>query len=164
MLNQHTLGNGGVGFLFAATGPMAIILAKAARGHLSDADIASWVAVGYGLPAFLTLGFSLSCHQPIPFAWSIAAVPCSARRSSGSFAECIGAYLTAGALIAVQAATGLGKRAMDLIPITLFMAMVAAMFLLWHRLLRPGPDVTSSQGRPRSGWAEADPRKRPEGP
>lgn len=32
MLNQHTLGNGMVGFLFAATGPMAIILATAARG------------------------------------------------------------------------------------------------------------------------------------
>ena len=84
MLNQHTLGNGMVGFLFAATGPMAIILATAARGHLSDADTASWVAVGYGLPAFLTLGFSPSCRQPIFFAWSIAAAPCSARRSSGS--------------------------------------------------------------------------------
>ena len=74
-----------------------------------------------------------------------------------SFAECIGAYLTDGALIAVQAATGVGKRAMDLIPIPLFMATVAAMFLLWHRLLRPGPDVRSSQGRPRSGRAEAGP-------
>jgi benzoate membrane transport protein len=66
MLNQHTLGNGVVGFLCAATGPMAIILATTARGHLSDADTASWVAAGYGLPAFLTLGFSLSCRQPMP--------------------------------------------------------------------------------------------------
>ena len=130
MLNQHTLGNGVVGFLFATTGPMAIILAAAARGNLSEADTASWVAAGYGLPALLTLGFSLYYRQPLAFAWSIAAavvVGTSIERLS--FAECIGAYLATGALMTVLGATGLGKRAMDLIPIPLVMAMVAAMFL-----------------------------------
>jgi benzoate membrane transport protein len=84
MLNQHTLGNGEVGFLLAATGPLAIILATAARGHLSDADTASWVAAGYALPAFLTLGFSLSHRQPIAFAWSPRSSLCWALPASAS--------------------------------------------------------------------------------
>ena len=36
--------NGLIGFIFAATGPVAIILSVGMRGGLSEAELASWVA------------------------------------------------------------------------------------------------------------------------
>jgi benzoate membrane transport protein len=129
-LNQHTLGNGVVGFLFAATGPLAILLATAARGHLSEAEIASWVASGYGLPGVMTIAFSLYYRQPLAFSWSIAgAVVVGTALDRLSFEEAIGAYLATGMLMAVLGTTGLAARVMAWVPIPLVMAMVAAMFL-----------------------------------
>src|SRR3954447_17488363 len=122
MLNQHTLGNGVVGFLFASTGPMAIILAAAARGHLSEAEIASWVTAGYGFPGILTIAFSVYYRQPLVFAWSIAgAVVVGTALERISFDEAIGAYLATGVLLAVLGATGLAKRVMSWVPIPLIM-------------------------------------------
>jgi benzoate membrane transport protein len=129
-LDQHTVGNGVVAFLFATTGPMAILLAAAARGRLGEADIASWVAGAYGLTALLTIGFSLTYRQPLVFAWSIpGAVVAGAALDHVSLPEAVGAYLVTGALIAVLGATGLATRVMAWVPVELVMAMVAALFL-----------------------------------
>jgi benzoate membrane transport protein len=129
-LNQHTLGNGVVGFLFAATGPLAILFAAAARGKLSEAEIASWVASGYGLPSVMTIAFSLYYRQPLAFSWSIAgAVVAGTALDRLSFDEAIGAYLATGLLMTVLGASGLATRVMAWVPIPLVMAMVAAMFL-----------------------------------
>ena len=35
--------NGLIGFLFAATGPVAVILSVGLRGGLSESDLASWI-------------------------------------------------------------------------------------------------------------------------
>jgi benzoate membrane transport protein len=132
MLTQHTIGNGVVGFLFAATGPMAVIFAAGARGNLSAADIASWVASGYGLPALVTIGFAVYHRQPLAFSWTIAGgVVVGTALERLSFNEAIGAYLATGVLMAVLGATGLVKRVMDWVPIPLVMAMVAGMFFPW---------------------------------
>jgi benzoate membrane transport protein len=129
-LNQHTVGNGVVGFLFAATGPMAILLAVATRANLSQADIASWVAAAYGLTAFLSIGFSVYYRQPLVFAWSIAgAVVAGTALERISFEEAIGAYVATGALMALLGVTGLATRVMAYVPAPLVMAMVAGMFL-----------------------------------
>jgi benzoate membrane transport protein len=130
VLNQHTLGNGIVGFLFATTGPLAILFAAAARGNLSEAEIASWVASGYALPGVMTLAFSLVYRQPLAFSWSIAgAVVVGTALDHLSFDEAIGAYLATGVLMAVLGVSGLASRVMAWVPIPLVMAMVAAMFL-----------------------------------
>ena len=130
MINQHTLGNGVVGFLFATTGPLAILLAAAARGNLSEAEIASWVAAGYGLTGVMTLAFSLTYRQPLAFSWSIAgAVVVGTALDRLSFPEAIGAYLATGLLMTVLGLSGLATRVMSWVPIPLVMAMVAAMFL-----------------------------------
>ena len=132
MLNQHTIGNGVVGFLFAATGPMAVIFAAAARGNLGAADIASWVAAGYGLPALVTIAFAVYHRQPLAFSWTIAGgVVVGTALDRLSFNEAVGAYLATGVLMAVLGATGLVKRVMDWVPIPLVMAMVAGMFFPW---------------------------------
>jgi benzoate membrane transport protein len=109
---------------------MAILLATAARGNLGEADIASWVASGYGLVGFLSIGFSLYYRQPLAFAWTIAgAVVVGAALDRLSFAEAIGAYIATGIFMAVLGASGLVKRVMAYVPVPLVMAMVAGMFL-----------------------------------
>jgi benzoate membrane transport protein len=130
VLNQHTLGNGVVGFLFAATGPMAILLASAARGTLTEADLAAWVAAAYALPSVITLGFSLVYRQPLVFAWTIpGTVVVGVALPRLAFDEVVGAYVVTGVLVALLGVTGLGTRAMAYVPIPLVMAMVAGMFL-----------------------------------
>jgi benzoate membrane transport protein len=130
MLTQHTLGNGVVGFLFATTGPLAILFAAAARGNLSETELASWVAAGYALPSLLSIAFSVVYRQPLVFAWSIpGTVVVGVALERLTFAEVIGAYVVTGLVIAVLGATGLATRAMAFVPIPLVMAMVAGMFL-----------------------------------
>src|SRR5262245_51563142 len=47
----HTA-SGLAGFLFAATGPVAVILATGTRGGLSEADLASWVFGAFFINGF----------------------------------------------------------------------------------------------------------------
>src|SRR3982750_2112977 len=46
-----------VAFLFACTGPVAIILSVGARGGLSESDIASWNSVDFLLNSFISFEF-----------------------------------------------------------------------------------------------------------
>ena len=66
-----SIANGIVGFLFACTGPVAIIIAVATAGGLSEADIASWLFAGFAIGGLITIAFSLLYRQPLSFAWSI---------------------------------------------------------------------------------------------
>ena len=129
-LNQHTVGNGVVGFMFAATGPIALLFAAAARGGLSEADIASWVFAAYAPASLLSIGFSVYFRQPLVFAWTIpGTVVVGVALDRLTFNEAIGGYFVTGALIAVLGMTGLARRAMAYVPIPLVMAMVAGLFL-----------------------------------
>src|SRR5512134_2260025 len=60
-----------VAFLFAASGPVAIILAVGARGGLSESDIASWIFAAFFLNSLMSIGFSIVYRQPLVFLWSI---------------------------------------------------------------------------------------------
>ena len=63
--------NAFVGFLFAATGPVAIILTVGARGGLSEADLASWIFGSFFLNGLITIVFCAVYRQPLVFFWSI---------------------------------------------------------------------------------------------
>lgn len=63
--------NAVVAFLFAATGPVAIILAVGARGVLSESDIASWIFGAFFANGLISVAFSLLYRQPLIFLWSI---------------------------------------------------------------------------------------------
>ena len=129
-LNQHTVGNGVVGFMFAATGPIALLFAAAARGGLSEAEIASWVFAAYAPASLLSIGFSVYHRQPLVFAWTIPGTGVvGVALDRLTFNEAIGGYFVTGALIAVLGMTGLARRAMAYVPIPLVMAMVAGLFL-----------------------------------
>ena len=119
-----------VAFLFAASGPVAIILATGARGGLSESDIASWIFGGFFLNSLITLAFTLGYRQPLVFFWSIpGTVLVGPALTHLSFAEVIGAFLATGVLMLVLGWTGWVRRAMDAVPMPIVMAMVAGVFL-----------------------------------
>src|SRR5947199_10046535 len=63
--------NGCIGWLFAVTGPVAIILAVGSNGGLSEAEIASWIFGVFFFNGLITLLFSALYRQPLVFFWTI---------------------------------------------------------------------------------------------
>ena len=59
--------NGFIGFVFAASGPVAIILSVGTRGGLSPAELASWVFGVFFVNGLITLGMSWRYREPLAF-------------------------------------------------------------------------------------------------
>ncbi|WP_411730713.1 benzoate/H(+) symporter BenE family transporter [Paeniglutamicibacter sp.] len=137
-------GNGVIGLIFSASGPIAVTLAVGAVGGLSQAELASWVFGIFLSAGLATIVMSLLYRQPLGFAWSIpGTVLLGPSLQHLSFPEVVGAFFVAGVLILALGATGLVRRIMAAIPMPIVMAMVAAVFL------RFGTDiVTSTQSNP----------------
>jgi benzoate membrane transport protein len=119
-----------VAFLFAASGPVAIILSVGARGGLSESDIASWIFAAFCLNSLISIAFTLAYRQPLVFLWSIpGAVLVGPALGHLGFAEVIGAFLATGLLMLVLGLSGWVRRAMEAVPMPIVMAMVAGVFL-----------------------------------
>ncbi len=119
-----------VAFLFAASGPVAIILSVGARGGLSESDIASWIFAAFCLNSIISLAFTLAYRQPLIFLWSIpGAVLVGPALGHLGFPEVIGAFVATGLLMLVLGLSGWVRRAMESVPMPIVMAMVAGVFL-----------------------------------
>src|SRR5262249_47047645 len=122
--------SGLVGFLFAASGPLAIILATGTRGGLSEAQLASWVFGSLFLNGVISVTYSLGYRQPLVFFWTIpGTVLIAPALGHLSFAEVVGAYIVTGAVMIALGALGLVRRAMAAVPMPIVMGMVAGVFL-----------------------------------
>jgi benzoate membrane transport protein len=122
--------NAVVAFLFACTGPLAIVLSVAAGAGMSEADIASWIFGGFFLNSLITIAFSLAYRQPLVFLWSIpGSVLLGPALAHVSFPEAVGAFLATGVLMLVLGLSGWVRRAMEAVPMPIVMAMVAGVFL-----------------------------------
>jgi benzoate membrane transport protein len=133
--------NGLVGFLFAASGPLAIVLAAGTKGGLSEADLASWVFGSLLVNGIVSIVFCLRYRQPLVFFWTIpGTVLIAPALSHLSFAEVIGAYVVTGLLMTALGMAGWVQRAMQAIPMPVVMGMVAGVFLTfgldWVRAFR----------------------------
>ena len=119
-----------VAFLFAASGPVAIILAVGARGGLTESDIASWIFAAFFVNGLISIALSLLYRQPLIFLWSIpGAVLVGPALGHLSFPEVIGAFLATGLLMLLLGLSGWVRRAMEAVPMPIVMAMVAGVFL-----------------------------------
>ena len=119
-----------VAFLFAASGPVAIILSVGARGGLSESDIASWIFAAFCLNSVISIAFTVRYRQPLIFLWSIpGSVLVGPALAHLSFPEVIGAFLATGVLMVLLGLSGWVRRAMDAVPMPIVMAMVAGVFL-----------------------------------
>ena len=122
--------NAVIAFIFAASGPVAIILAVGTRGGLSPADMSSWLFGSFFLNGLISIFFCRYYRQPLVFFWTIAGtVLVGPALGHLSFAEVIGAFHATGILMLVLGASGWVKRAMDAVPMPIVMAMVAGVFL-----------------------------------
>ena len=119
-----------VAFIFATTGPVAIILAVAHQGGLSESDLSSWLFGSFFLNGLISIAFCWIYRQPLVFFWSIpGAVLIGPALGHLSFAEVIGAYHLTGLLMLALGASGWVRRAMQAAVMPIVMAMVAGVFL-----------------------------------
>src|SRR6202163_647461 len=121
--------NGFIGWGFSATAPLAIILAVGTRGGLSEAELASWIFGVFFINGWITILFCWLYRQPLAFFWTIpGTVLVGPALAHLSFAEVIGAYYATGVLMLVLGVSGWVRRAMDILPMPIVMAMVAGVF------------------------------------
>ncbi|MCE2780289.1 benzoate/H(+) symporter BenE family transporter [Limnohabitans sp.] len=122
--------NGLIGFIFAATGPVAIILSVGTRGGLSPEELASWVFGVFFVNGLVTWLMSWRYTTPLAFGWTIpGTVLVGPALQHLSFAEVIGAFYATSALILVLGLSGWVKRVMAALPMPIVMGMVAGVFL-----------------------------------
>ncbi|MEO0002949.1 MAG: hypothetical protein RLZZ22_641 [Pseudomonadota bacterium] len=122
--------NGLIGFIFSATGPVAIILSVGTRGGLSPAELASWIFGVFFVNGLLTLAMSWRYHMPLGFAWTIpGTVLVGPALQHLSFAEVIGAFYATSLLVLLLGLSGWVKRLMAALPMPIVMGMVAGVFL-----------------------------------
>ncbi len=129
-LNSRTILGGSVAFLFAVTGPLAIILSVTRSVGLPEDVTMGWIFGGYGVCGLASIVFSLLYKQPIGLAWTIpgAAILLSALDHL-SFAEAVAAYLASGLLIAMLGVSGWIGWLTERTPVPVVMGMVAGVFL-----------------------------------
>ena len=122
--------NGLIGFIFAATGPVAVILSVGLRGGLSESDLASWIFGAFFLNGLITLLMSWRYRQPLAFFWTIpGTVLVGPALEHLSFAQVIGAFFATGVLMLLLGISGWVRRAMTAVPMPIVMGMVAGVFL-----------------------------------
>jgi benzoate membrane transport protein len=122
--------HGFIGWVFAATGPVAIILSVGTAGHLTELELASWIFGVFVVNGLITMLFCWLYRQPLAFFWTIpGTVLVGPSLAHLSFPKVIGAYYATGLLIVLLGATGWVKRAMQAVPMPIVMGMVAGVFL-----------------------------------
>jgi benzoate membrane transport protein len=99
--------NGLIGLIFAATGPVAVILAVGTGGGLSQEELASWVFGVFFLNGILTVLACWIYRQPLAFFWTIpGTVLVGPALGHLSFAEVVGAFFGTGLLMLVLGLSG----------------------------------------------------------
>jgi benzoate membrane transport protein len=122
--------NGLIGFVFAATGPVAVILAVGGAGGLTREQLASWLFGCFFLNGVLTVLACWLYRQPLSFFWTIpGTVLVGPALTHLTWPQVVGAFFVTGLLIVVLGLTGWVRRLMAVIPMPIVMAMVAGVFL-----------------------------------
>ena len=119
-----------VGFLFAATGPVAIILSAGAQGDLSAQQLASWIFGSFFVNGLLTIVLSAWYRTPLIHFFTIpGTVLVGQALGHAPFSQVVGAYIATGVLITLLGLSGWMKRAQAVVPMPIVMGMVAGVFL-----------------------------------
>ena len=122
--------NGLIGFMFAATGPVAVILSIGTAGGLDRTQLASWIFGAFFINGLVTIALSWRYRLPLVCFWTIpGAVLVGQALDHASHAEVLGAYLLTGALMTALGLSGWMSRLQSLMPMTIVMGMVAGVFL-----------------------------------
>ena len=119
-----------VAFVFAVTGPIAVMLTVGVSGNMPAHEIASWMFGAFTINGLISVGFCLWYRQPLVFLWSIPGIVLVGNALEHlSFSEIVGAYLLTGVLIFGLGVSGWLKRVAAWLPMPIVMGMVAGVFL-----------------------------------
>lgn len=122
--------NAFIAFIFAASGPVAIILSVGTRGGLSESDLSSWIFGSFFVNGLVSIAFCWLYRQPLVFFWTIpGTVLVGPALGHLSFPEVIGAFLATGLLMLLLGLSGWVRRFMEAVPMPIVMGMVAGVFL-----------------------------------
>ncbi len=126
----NALANAIIGFSFAASGPVAVILAVGSKGGLDESQLSSWIFGAFFVNAILTIVACWKYRTPMVFFWTIpGTVLVGPALAHLSFPEVVGAFYATGLLMLLLGLSGWVRRAMELIPMPIVMGMVAGVFL-----------------------------------
>ncbi len=129
-VRPHHLANAVVAFLFASTGPVALILTVGIAGGLGTEILSSWIFIGFAAGGAITLAMSWFYRQPLAFAWTISGTAIAGQALlKYPFAEIVGAYMATGAIMILLGLSGGFSAIMRYTPQPIVMAMVAGVFL-----------------------------------
>ena len=122
--------SGFVGFIFAATGPLAIILSVGTAAGLAKEQLASWIFGVFFVNGAITFLMSWIYNQPLCFFWTIpGTVLVGSSLQHLAFPDVIGAFYVTGFLVLFLGCSGWIKRMMQFMPMPIVMGMVAGVFL-----------------------------------
>lgn len=129
-VRPYHLVNAIVAFLFAATGPVALMLTIGIAGGLSTENLSSWIFIGFVAGGAITFVMSWLYKQPLAFAWTISGTAIAGPALlKYEFGEVVGAYMVTGAIMILLGISGGFKALLKVTPQPIVMAMVAGVFL-----------------------------------
>lgn len=129
-MRGDTVVNAIIAFLFAITGPVAIVLTIQQQGRLTDSDVASWLFGAFAVNGIVSAILCIRYRQPLVFLWTMpGSVLVGQALDHFSFVQIIGTYYATGLFMLVLGLSGLMRTCMNRIPMPIIMAMVAGVFL-----------------------------------
>lgn len=129
-IGPEYLSNAVVALIFAASGPLAVILASGQAGGLSSGQLTSWVFAAFFFNGLLTIVASVAYRQPLGFFWTIpGTVVVGTSLAHLPWSDVLGAFVVTALLILVLGLTGWVGIVMRMLPMPIVMAMVAGVFL-----------------------------------
>ena len=148
-LTKDNITNGFIAFLFAVTGPVAIMLLVGTKTGLSNQELSSWLFGAFAINSIISIIFCFWFKQPLVFMWSIPGIILiGSSIDKFSFNEIIGAYIVTGFFLTFLGFTNILGWINKKIPIEIVMGMVAAIFLQfslnWLYSLKESPLLSGS--------------------
>ena len=129
-ITKENITNGFVAFLFAVTGPVAIMLLVGTKTSLSNQELSSWLFGAFAINSVISIIFSFWFRKPLVFMWSIPGIILiGSSIENYSFNEIVGTYLVTGIFLTFLGFTNILNWINKKIPIEIVMGMVAAIFL-----------------------------------
>ena len=148
-INKENITNGFVAFLFAVTGPVAIMLLVGTKTDLTNQELSSWLFGAFAINSLISIIFSFWYKQPLVFMWSIPGIILiGSSIENYSFNEIVGSYIVTGIFLTLLGLTNILTWINKKIPIEIVMGMVAAIFLQfslnWLYSLKETPILSGS--------------------
>ena len=148
-ITKENITNGFVAFLFAVTGPVAIMLLVGTKTDLTNQELSSWLFGAFAINSLISIIFSFWYKQPLVFMWSIPGIILiGSSIENYSFNEIVGSYIVTGIFLTFLGLTNILTWINKKIPIEIVMGMVAAIFLQfslsWLYSLKETPVLSGS--------------------